>query len=197
MKLMKISSLLFMIMLAGCSPSMKNNVTRFHQLPEPNGAPIEVISMDPSLQRSIEFGTYAELVGRKLGEQGYTPPSGNVTTYVAEIAYNIRPLSETVIENRSPVSVGLGVGGGSRRGTSVGMGISTGFGSSEPQVEYISTFSMNIVRLSDGARVYEGRVENRGKNQNLPEIVPLLINSLFQDFPGQSGSSNTVTISPK
>jgi|FLOH01.1.fsa_nt_gi hypothetical protein len=182
-----LSTLLF-----ACAPSIKNNITRFHNLPTPHGETISVVAMDPALQQSIEFATYANMVGQKLGTFGYNPPQNNASLYVAEIGYDIRPLDETFIENRSPISIGVGVGSGHRRGTSMGMGLSTGFGSSNRQGAYLSHLSLNIIRLSDGVRLYEGVVENRGQNQNISAVIPFMIDALFQDFPGQSGTSNTI-----
>ena len=190
--------LMAVLMLVGCSSGIKNNVTRFHQLPSPNGESIEVIAMDPTLQQSIEFGSYAQMIGSKLGIVGYTPPTGNATHYVAEISYNITLIQDTLIQNASPVSVGVGVGVGSgrRRGTSMGVGISTSFGSSSNTAQYVSSLSMNIINLSTGKRVYEGHVESINKNQNLAQIMPFMIEALFQDFPGENGSSNIVKITP-
>ena len=74
----------------------------------------------------------------------------------------------------------------------MGMGLSTGFGSSNRQGAYLSHLSLNIIRLSDGVRLYEGVVENRGQNQNISAVIPFMIDALFQDFPGQSGTSNTI-----
>lgn len=184
------------IFLSGCSSSIKSNVTRFHQLPPANGDSIEVVSLDPTLQQSIEFGTYAQMVGKKLGDVGYTPPENNRSRYIAELGYSIVPLGETVIENRSPVSVGVGVGSGSRRGTSMGVGISTGFGSSNTELQYVSRLTMNIIDLTTGNRLYEGHVENISRGQSLSQTMPLLIDALFQDFPGESGTSNVVKVTP-
>ena len=189
--------LIGVLILASCASSIKNNVTRFHKLPPPSGQTIEVIAMDPTLQQSIEFGSYAEMIGNKLGTVGYNPPTGDATHYIAEISYTIVPLNDTVIENRSPVSVGVGMGsGGYRRGTSVGVGISSSFGSSNNTAQYISALSMNIIDLSTGERLYEGHVESINRNQNLAQIMPFMIEALFQDFPGENGSSNTVKVSP-
>lgn len=185
------------IILAACSSGIKNNVTRFHKLPPPSGQTIEVIAMDPTLQQSIEFASYAQMIGHKLGTVGYNPPTGNATHYVAEIGYRIVPLQDAIVENRSPVSVGVGMGSGGRRsGTSVGVGISTSFGSSNNTAQYISALSMNIIDLSTGERLYEGHVESINRNQNLAQIMPIMIEALFQDFPGENGSSNTVKINP-
>ena len=197
-KIVKISvCLLGLFMLANCSSGIKNNVTRFHQLPTPGGETIEVIAMDVALQQSIEFGTYAQIIGRKLGDMGYNPPEANRSQYVAEVAYNIMPLSGTVIDNGSPISIGMGVGSGRRRGTSMGFGLSTSFGSSDNQAQFISTLSLNMVNLSTGERLYEGHVESINRNQNLAQIMPFMIEALFQDFPGTSGTSNTIRIKPE
>lgn len=194
-----ISPVVFIALLSSCTSSVKNNVTRFHQLPPPNGASIEVIAMDPQLQQSIEFGTYANMIGQKLGVFGYSPPQNNTSLYVAEITYEIQPLRGAIIEGRSPVTIGVGVGsgGGYRGGTSMGVGISSGFGGSGARMEYISLLSLNIIRLSDGTRLYEGRVEGRSKDNNLSNVMPFMIDALFQDFPGESGASNMVKFTIK
>jgi hypothetical protein len=186
-----------LLSLSACASNVKSNVTRFHQLSEPNGQTIEVISMEPSLQQSIEFGSYASMVGGQLRKAGFNPPSGNASQFVAEIAYSIQSLDGLVAEERSPVSVGVGVGGGRRRGTSFGMGVSTSFGSSNREANYLSKFHMNITDLLTGQRVYEGHVESINRNPSLAQTMPFLINALFQDFPGESGSSNTVTVKPE
>ena len=188
-------TILILTGLFACAPSVKSNVTRFHQLPAPNGTSIEVIAMDPALQKSIEFGTYAQMVGQKLGAFGYSPASGEGSNFIAEISYYNEPLRDTIIEDRSPVSIGVGMGSGryGRRGnSSVGVGMSTSFGSSNQQREFISSLQLNIVRLNDGSRLYEGRVENLGRNQNLQQVMPLMIDALFQNFPGESGTTTTI-----
>ena len=185
-----------LLFLAGCSNSIESNVTRFHQLPPPSGETIEVIAMDPTMQRSIEFGTYAQMVGKKLGDVGYNPPEGGRSRFVAEIVYSLVPFGDLVVEDRSPVSVGVGVGSGSRRGTSVGVGVSTAFGSSNQEPRYVGRLSMNIIDLSNGTRLYEGHVESVQRTQNLAQIMPFLVDALFRDFPGESGTSNKVKVTP-
>lgn len=192
----QLSIIFSVLMLAACSNNIKSDVTRFHQLPVPNGSTIEVIAMDPALQQSIEFANYAGMIGGQLGKYGYTASNNNATQYVAEIAYSIQPLGGMVVENQSPVSVGMGVGSGGRRGTSVGFGISTSLGSSNNKEKYVSRLHMNIVDLSTGTRVYEGHVENVSNSPALPQVMPFLVNALFEGFPGESGSTNTVTVKP-
>ena len=79
----------------------------------------------------------------------------------------------------------------------MGVGLSTGFGNSNTKTDYISTLSLVIIKQSDGKRVYEGHVENKGRNPNLQQVMPFLVQSLFTDFPGLSGTSSRVQIAPK
>ena len=41
-------------------------------------------------------------------------------------------------------------------------------------------------------RVYEAKVISSGSTSQLPEIVPVMIEALFEEFPGKSGSTRTV-----
>ncbi|MDG1995499.1 MAG: DUF4136 domain-containing protein, partial [Emcibacteraceae bacterium] len=185
-----------LLLLASCANNIKSNVTRFHQLPPANGQSIEVISIDPALQQSIEFGTYADMIGSQLGSYGYTSATDGKSHYIAEISYSIENARGVIVENSSPISVGVGVGGGSRRGTSVGMGISTSFGSGSRKEEYVNRLHMNIINLATTERVFEGHAENTTNNPNLSQSMPFLINAMFENFPGESGATNTVTVKP-
>ncbi len=194
-----IKNVLFIILglftLTACTTSVESNVTRFHQLPPAGGDTIEVVALDPTQQQSIEFGTYAQMVGKKLGDVGYAPPQNNRSRFIAELGYSIVSVEGAVVE-RSPVSVGVGMGTGSRRGTSMGVGVSTGFGSSNREPQYVSRLTMNIIDLTTGNRLYEGHVESINRGQNLAETMPFLIDALFQNFPGESGTSNVVKVTP-
>ncbi len=194
-KIQKISAitLLTVFLVAGCSNSYVSDVTRFHALPIPNSESIEVVSLNPNLQKSLEFGQYAEIVGQYLGKQGYQPPQNKNSDYIAHIAYYSRPFEGAIVsEPRS--SVGIGVGGGSRH-TSVGVGLSIPIGESKVKQQYIHIFTLDIIRRSDGTKLYEGQASSRGK-ETLPESMPFLIDALFDQFPGESGTSNRVKVSP-
>lgn len=184
---------LIVVPLAGCSKTIVSDVTRFHNLPEPDAETIEVVSMDSELQKSIEFGQYAELVGRHLGAYGYKPPQDTPSRLIARIGYGIRPAAGGS-EYGPRSSVGIGAGGGSHH-TSVGVGISFPIGKSESRQEYVRMLSMEIIRRSDSVKLYEGQVISRGQ-EGLPLTIPYLVDALFQGFPGKSGTSNRVRTTP-
>lgn len=183
--------------LTGCSSSIVSDVTRFHNLPTPAAETIEVLAMDPNLQNSLEFGQYAQLVGQQLGTIGYQPPTSDTPSrLMARIGYGMRPI-EGISDNGPRSSIGIGVGSGGRRsGVGVGVGISMPLGESEARQEYNRYLALEIIRRSDGVKLYEGQVISKGR-ESLPTIMPYLISAIFQDFPGQSGSSNRVKVSSR
>lgn len=182
--------LILLLPLAGCSKTIVSDVTRFHNLSRPDAETIEVFSIDPALQKSLEFGQYAELVGRYLGKAGYSPPpADHPSRFIARIGYGVR-LTDGYDDYGSRSSVGIGVGGGSRH-TSVGVGMSFPIGQSEPRQDYIHILTMDIIRRADGIKLYEGQVTSRSKD-SLTVIMPYLVDAMFRDFPGESGTSNKV-----
>ena len=184
---------LIIIPLAGCNKTITSEVTRFHNLPSPSAESIEVVSMDPNLQNSLEFSQYAELVGQHLGRVGYTPPNNRSSQLIARIAYGIQS-AEGIIDSGPRSSVAIGASSGGHH-SGVGVGISFPIVNNEPRQEYIRVLSMEIIRRSDGAKLYEGQVASRGQ-EGLPLIMPYLVDALFQDFPGETGTSNKIKVTP-
>ena len=41
-------------------------------------------------------------------------------------------------------------------------------------------------------KIYEGRVKNTGSCSMIPAVMPEMLESLFKDFPKQSGSTHTI-----
>jgi hypothetical protein len=58
-----------------------------------------------------------------------------------------------------------------------------------------------LVSIADGADMrrgkttwkYEGKVTSTGLSGNVSQIMPVMIEALFQDFPGTSGNTHTAT----
>ncbi|WP_321389253.1 DUF4136 domain-containing protein [Emcibacter sp.] len=178
--------------LAACSGGYKSDVTRFHNLPRPAGESIEVMAARADRQSSLEFGQYAELIGARLGTVGYTPPiAGQGTPLIAYVDYGLQPVAGVTYEEGSSASIGMGTGG---RHTSFGLGLSFPIGESKPRQEYVYILSLDIVRRGDGVKLYEGKSTIRATGKTLNEMMPLLADALFADFPGQSGTATRVKV---
>jgi len=182
-----------LIGLTACNRNITSDVTRFHQLPTPqSGETVEIVSMNPDFQKSIEFSEYANMLGSRLSTVGYAPPADGNSTYIARLGYEVQALAGVEVDDGPRTSVGVGVGSGGYRGTSVGIGISTSFGSSEPKRDYRRSLYMEIINRADGTKLYEGNVHSVGPENSLPLVMPYLIDAMFQDFPGENGTTTEV-----
>ena len=66
----------------------------------------------------------------------------------------------------------------------------------KPTVAYTRILKLDIVdkqALAQGniKKLYEGKVVSTGSNSQLATVLPTMVKALFEDFPGQSGSTRT------
>jgi Domain of unknown function (DUF4136) len=64
------------------------------------------------------------------------------------------------------------------------------------RIVYERVFEMAIQK-SAGPFVFEGRAVSIGSSKDLPKVMPLMIDALFSEFPGENGSTVRVTIKPE
>lgn len=214
-------SILMIGLLAACNQTIKSDVMRFHQLPAPSGEKIMIVPMNPNNNGSLEFANYAMLVGNALGRYGYVPANGEEPDLIVELDYGIGEGRQTV--RRSPGMIGFmpygGFYGGFHRpwfpyrnwGWGAGFypmhmgygGLYDPFGyyplgwqgSVRTYVNYNRSLKMVIRPNSEqGQNLYEGEVRSTGRNNNLHEVMPYLVEAFFTNFPGESGSSERVSV---
>lgn len=177
---------------AACSTTQRGTeVTRFH-LEEPIAAQaINIEPADPADANSLEFQTYAEIVGAELARLGFN----RTPLDEAEMIAVVNVVRDTRIEaaRRSPVSIGIG-GGSYGGGGGVGVGVSTGVGGSRGGEVTVTMLDVKLKRRSEGTIVWEGRAvrPDQPEDTDRAAVVARLAAALFQDFPGESGSTITV-----
>jgi hypothetical protein len=64
------------------------------------------------------------------------------------------------------------------------------------QTEYTRVLRLDIVdkqALAEGKvkKLYEGKVVSSGVSDQLTKVLPMMVKALFDDFPGESGSTRT------
>jgi len=182
---------------SSCSTFLRSDVVTFHEGPLPNGERIRVQALDPDKARSLEFRRYAGLIADELSRIGYTPVDAMdaPVDLVAEVDYSIAVGPTEVRVDRSIPYARYHFYYG-RFANPYYFGIHDGW---EPQVyttaSYLRTLQMNIVQTDEAkSRIFEGRVQSTGTQNNLPEIMPYLITALFANYPGESGVTKVVTI---
>lgn len=196
--LIKLIGVLALAIVAGCTSRVSSDVVAFHNDPMPQGETIRVAPSDPAKEQSLEFRSYAQLIGQELNKLGYryVDDPNAPATLVAEVDYSVES-GPTDIQSDAPlqpfVRYHFFYG---RYYDPFYYGINNGWA---PDVystpTYIRNLSVNIV-VNNGERdrVFEGRVQSRGIQDQLPEIMPYLVTAMFRNFPGESGVTKVVTL---
>jgi hypothetical protein len=203
---------LVLAFLAACTSSLNTRVSRFNELPPPNGQTIAVVSDDPALTGGIEFSQYARVVEERLAAVGYRPVSSpQGADLVARLDYGVDQGRERIRSSgvyRDPFW-GPWYGYGPRFGRGFGPGFgfrgAWGYGWQDPWFDngiesytvYTSGVSLKIDRAADGRRVFEGKSEAVSTSNRLLYLVPNLIEALFTGFPGNSGETVRITVAPE
>jgi len=212
-------SLSLLLFVAACATPFRSDVARFHAIQSiAPGSTYSIEAADPEKKDSLEFQTYAARVAQALEARGLRQaPRGVAGDYLLAVDYGVDQGREK-IDSRPGFgpSYGYGFGGGGRYGF-YGYPYSTrytgyygwydpywsawgpgAFASSEiySYTEYGSFLQVQM-KAREGPVVFEGRAQAETRSRDLTKLVPLLVQAMFTDFPGQSGQTVTVSIDDK
>lgn len=179
---------LLVLLLGACgSTGFRAEVSRFHQLPAPSGEAAAIVPAQDIVE-GIEFNAYANQVGARLDALGYRAAAGEPPDLIVTLGYGAT--ADPGYRPRSGPTIGFGIGG---YGSHVGGGVSTAVNlSGRDRVYYLHYISLVITEAETGTRLYEGSAQGYAEGSQLPELMPVLIEALFQDWPGPSGATTTV-----
>src|SRR6476646_12304990 len=108
--LMKFAAPMTLLAVAGCAAPFQAKVSRFQNLPAPQGQTFTIRTDDPRLQNSLEFAQYADRVAHHLQDVGYAPASSaGAANMVVTVDFHIDNGRERI---RSAPGAGYGWGGG-------------------------------------------------------------------------------------
>ena len=197
----RIASVTLMAMaLTACASSFRSDVTSFHTEIPRAGAKVVLVPIDENRQDSLELRSYARSIQGVLETSGFVGAREDNPDYV--IGFDV-----TVSDGREklrPTFAGGGFGGAYwRRGYAwggwwnpyFGPGFGPGFGGTAVTSRTVYLAELRVeIREPDGTMIFEATAEAESRSRSLPELVPLLAEALFEDFPGANGVSRRVTI---
>jgi hypothetical protein len=205
-----------LLTLGGCATGFPAQVSRFQALPAPTGQTFTIQATDPMKRGGLEFAQYASLVRQNLIAQGYSEAATpDTATLLVNVDYGVdKGQNRTVSYPSVRSSFGYGYGwgspwyrpyysrfgyGGYRRSPFYwGWDDPFWFGDRDVRsyTEFTSYLDLDIKRAADGQSVFEGMAKARSTSDELPRLVPNLVEAMFTDFPGRSGETVRITVAP-
>lgn len=199
------------IFLAGCGGFVKSRVTVFHELPaNVSGMKYTVVPFKDQ-EESLEYKSYQQVVKDELQKNGLRESTVDEATLVVFMMYGIDSgkavISSYPIMGQTGVSSSQTTGsiqtygsGGTYQGTTtytpsygvVGTGVAS-------RTEYKRCLMLNIldksafVEKGEIKKLYEAKVVSSGRKGEISEVLPIMIKSLFEEFPGKSGATRSST----
>jgi hypothetical protein len=216
----KLLAPLALLSLGACATPFRADVSRFQQLPAPQGQSFALKAADPANDGGIEFGQYARLVAAEMQRIGYVPAApGTAADLTVTLGYSVDAGKERSVIDRDPFyDPWWGYsrfGGFSGRPYLVrtrfglryihgfndpflfgGLGFNGGYDVRSFTV-FTSGLDMKIARSSTGERLFEGKAEAKSRSNKLPYLVPNLVEAMFTDFPGNSGETVRISVAPE
>ena len=198
-----------LLALASCTAPFNAKVSRFQALPAPAGQTFVVRSSDPNLQGGLEFSQYAQLVSARMVQQGFQPAADPARAdLVVKMSYHVDSGRERVQSSGFGGYGGYGgYGGLGFGGYGYGRGafiygfhdpfLFGGYNDVSSYTVYTSELDLRIDRADNGQRVFEGTAKAMSRDDDLPHLVPNLVEAMFTGFPGNSGETVKITIAPE
>jgi len=214
-KMLSLAAPAALLALSACATGFPAQVQRFQAMPAPQGQSFVVQPEDPAKAGSLEFAQYADLVRRHLIGQGYSEaPSPDAATFVVSLDYGVDDGRERIVARPDPFGYsGFGYrpfysrfGYFGRRRQPFFWGWHDPFlygpwGRGGYDIDsytvYTSFLDMDIRRTADGQALFEGLAQARSRSNELPALVPNLVEAMFTGFPGNSGETVRITVSPE
>ena len=200
-----------LLALSGCMTGFPAQVQRFQAMPAPQGQSFAIQPAERENQGGLEFGQYADLVRRHLVGLGYSEARAPAdASLVVTLDYGVDNGRDRVAYYPNPWGGGFRhrpfysrFGYFGRRHSPFYWGFQDPFWG-DPFYEDVRTYTvytsyldMDIRRTTDGQSVFEGLAQARSRSDELPLLVPNLVEAMFTGFPGNSGETVRITVAPE
>ncbi len=205
---MRIFVLAFLLALLGGCATVETRVSAFHELEQPLSGVTYALIPTAEQEGSLEFQSYAKLVMVELGKRGMVETPFGQAKYAIFMSYGIddgkQVVSSYPIFGQTGTSSSYTTGTISSYGNNASFSGTTyktpiygvvGSGTSTATIfsRYLNIDIVDIMKSGNGKvhKVYEGKAISSGSSDQLAPVMPAIVRSVFEDFPGKSGKSRT------
>jgi hypothetical protein len=199
------------MVLAACGQVVYSNVSVFHELGE-GTKPTYALLPFKEQEGSLEHKTYENLARQQLNAKGYREAPLDRSDVIVFLQYGIDEGRQMAYSY--PIMGRTGTSSSYTTGTvqSYGSGYATysgttdytptygvvgaGTGTHTVFARFLRVDFVDRATLASGTvkKQYEGTVSSRGSSGQLSAVMPTMIRALFEDFPGKSGTTKSVTL---
>lgn len=180
---------------SGCAALVETGVTVFHEIEQPLAGASYSIVPSEAQEDSLEFRAYAQLISAELALLGMVEVSLDEAKYTISMSYGMGDGRQVVASYPIMGQIGAGT---SSSGTAYGTpsyGV-VGYGTRTDTVftRYLSIDIADTTGSAGGAgrKICEVRAISTGTDGQLAAVMPAIIRSAFEEFPGVSGVPRTV-----
>lgn len=195
------------MLLAACAgPTIRSDVTVFHEWPAELPGKTFVFERTKQQNDNLEYRSYENLVRGELVRLGFAEANTRTAPALGvNIGYNVAERDVRVVEP-VVVSPGWGPPFSAPRWTPYGFYdpfFANPFWYGPPVTEYRDvsyrayrrTLHIVIARLADNKKLFDVTVQSEGRHPSLAKVMPYMVRSAFAEFPGKSGVARRVELS--
>ncbi|MES2759672.1 MAG: DUF4136 domain-containing protein [Pseudomonadota bacterium] len=195
------------LLLGGCATTIRSDVTTFHQWPQQLPDKSYVFEAPPPQDDTLELRSYQNLVRAQLAQLGFREATGAPALKVS-MRFSTTDVPVRVLQAVDPFFYP------SSRFSMMGRYARRGWGGSfyspfydpfwsMPQYQvverhvYQREVQVAIKSASDNRRLFDVTVHNQSSEQSTPVLMPALVQSAFEGFPGPNGAARRIELKQK
>jgi len=194
------------LVLGGCATTIRSDVTTFHQWPAQLSDKSYAFNAPQPEENSLELQSYQNLVRGQLGRLGFheapQSPSLKVSMRFGTVDVPTQVVYPSYAGGYYPYSARFGYRGYNRRFWGGGWyspfydPFWGPFPAYDVQTEhqYHRQLQVEIDSAADGKRLFEVTVRNVSRQMSTPAVMPALVQSAFEGFPGPNGGSRQIEL---
>jgi hypothetical protein len=194
------------LLLGGCATTIRSDVTTFHQWPS---APLDktyVFEAPPAQDDTLELRSYQNLVRGELAKLGFQDAGANgKPTLTVSMRFSTADVPERVIMMNDPFYLSSARFGFYRPGYNRFWGgyyspFYDPFWYGGPSYHetvrhnYQRELQVAIKSAADGKRLFDVTVHNSSRQLSTPAVMPALVQSAFEGFPGPNGAARRIDL---
>jgi hypothetical protein len=195
------------LLLGGCATTIRSDVTTFHQWPAQLPDKTYAFEAPPAQDDTLELRSYQNLVRAQLGKLGFQEAGGAPAALKVSMRFTTTDVPIRVIEAVDPFFYSSPRFGFMRpyyRQSYWGRGwyspFYDPFWGNFPEYRvsmrhnYQREVQVAIKSASDNRRLFDVTVHNQSDEMSTPAVMPALVQSAFEGFPGPNGGARRIEL---